>query len=179
VAPWPQLLPIRQAFLVEFELLELALVRGLRFRADRCPRRATRSLVCVRSRSGGFENRVTIHGEMNMHLESRNLGRRARLVAAALASVFGMLGLAGTTHGAGQYATVEYPPSTAETELQVGVTYTLWISEGVKTLRGVIVHQHGAGTTASRKAPPPPTTCTGRRWRRNGTAPCSAPVTTC
>ena len=59
--------------------------------------------------------------------------------------------LAGTTHGAGQYATVEYPASTAENELQVGVTYTLWIPEGVKTLRGVIVHQHGAGTTASRE----------------------------
>ena len=86
-----------------------------------------------------------------MHLESRKLGGRARLVAAVLASVLGVLGLAGTTHGAGQYATVEYPASTAENELQVGVTYTLWIPEGVKTLRGVIVHQHGAGTTASKE----------------------------
>ena len=67
------------------------------------------------------------------------------------ASVLGVLGLAGTTHGAGQYATVEYPASTAENELQVGVTYTLWIPDGVKTLRGVIVHQHGAGTTASKE----------------------------
>ncbi len=55
----------------------------------------------------------------------------------------GVLALAGTTHGAGPYATVDYPPSTDENELQVGVTYTLWIPEGVKTLRGVIVHQHG------------------------------------
>jgi len=34
-------------------------------------------------------------------------------------------------------------------ELQIAVTYELWIPDGVKTLRGVIVHQHGAGTTAS------------------------------
>src|SRR6202049_801864 len=68
-----------------------------------------------------------------------------------VASVLGVLGLAGATHGAGQYATVEYPPSTVENELQVGVTYTLWIPDGVKTLRGVIVHQNGAGTTASKE----------------------------
>jgi hypothetical protein len=30
-------------------------------------------------------------------------------------------------------------------ELQVGVTYTLWIPDGVTKLRGIIVHQHGAG----------------------------------
>jgi hypothetical protein len=86
-----------------------------------------------------------------MHLESRKLGGQALLVAAVLASVLGVLALAGTTHAAGQYATVEYPPSKAENELQVGVTYTLWIPDGVKTLRGVIVHQHGAGTTASKE----------------------------
>src|SRR5438105_5950458 len=39
--------------------------------------------------------------------------------------------------------------STASNELQVAVTYTIWIPDGVKTLRGIIVHQHGAGTTAS------------------------------
>ena len=39
--------------------------------------------------------------------------------------------------------------STASNELQVAVTYTLWIPEDVKILRGIIVHQHGAGTTAS------------------------------
>ena len=58
---------------------------------------------------------------------------------------------AGMARGAGQYFRVEYPPSTVADELQVGVTYTLWIPDGVKTLRGVIVHQHGAGTTASRE----------------------------
>src|SRR5205085_736908 len=43
---------------------------------------------------------------------------------------------------------VEYPPSTQPGELQFGVTYTVWIPEGVPTLRGVIVHQHGCGTGA-------------------------------
>ena len=51
--------------------------------------------------------------------------------------------------GAGQYLKLDYPASTASNELQVAVTYTLWIPDGVKTLRGIIVHQHGAGTTAS------------------------------
>ena len=51
--------------------------------------------------------------------------------------------------GAGQYVKLDYPASTASNELQIAVTYELWIPDGVKTLRGVIVHQHGAGTTAS------------------------------
>jgi pimeloyl-ACP methyl ester carboxylesterase len=59
------------------------------------------------------------------------------------------LGLTGTLRGAGQYQQVQYPPSTATNELQVGVTYTMWIPDGVKTLRGIIVHQHGAGMNAS------------------------------
>jgi len=51
--------------------------------------------------------------------------------------------------GSGQYVKLDYPASTASNELQVAVTYALWIPDGVKTLRGIIVHQHGAGTTAS------------------------------
>jgi pimeloyl-ACP methyl ester carboxylesterase len=51
--------------------------------------------------------------------------------------------------GTGQYFQVDYPPSTVEGELRIAVTYTGWIPDGVKHLRGVIVHQHGAGTTAS------------------------------
>lgn len=51
--------------------------------------------------------------------------------------------------GTGQYFQVEYPASAMEGELAIAVTYTVWIPEGVKSLRGVIVHQHGAGTTAS------------------------------
>jgi alpha-L-fucosidase 2 len=59
------------------------------------------------------------------------------------------LGWADTLHGAGQYLKVDFPASTNAGELQTAVTYTLWIPDGVKTLRGIIVHQHGAGTTAS------------------------------
>src|SRR5438105_2146771 len=61
----------------------------------------------------------------------------------------GLICFAGAAHGAGQYLKLDYPASTATNELQVAVTYTLWIPDGVKTLRGIIVHQHGAGTTAS------------------------------
>jgi hypothetical protein len=60
-----------------------------------------------------------------------------------------LFGFAVASDGAGQYVKVDYPPSTATNELQIGVTYTLWIPDGVARLRGIIVHQHGAGTTAS------------------------------
>lgn len=55
---------------------------------------------------------------------------------------------AGAVHAAGRYLVVDYPPSTAPGELQLGVTYKLWIPDGVGTLRGVIVHQHGCGAGA-------------------------------
>lgn len=48
-----------------------------------------------------------------------------------------------------KYYTVEYSPSGKSDELQIAVTYTLWVSAGAKTIRGVIVHQHGAGIPAS------------------------------
>jgi hypothetical protein len=48
----------------------------------------------------------------------------------------------------GNYHEVKYAPSATEGELQMGVTYTLWVPEGVKTIRGIIVHQHGCGTGA-------------------------------
>ncbi len=51
----------------------------------------------------------------------------------------------------GQYVKLYYPGISDEGELRFAVTYTLWIPEGVKTLRGVIVHQHGAGMTASKE----------------------------
>jgi poly(3-hydroxybutyrate) depolymerase len=43
------------------------------------------------------------------------------------------------------YYRVRYEPSTAPDGLIFGVSYTVWIPPGVKTLRGVIVHQHGCG----------------------------------
>lgn len=43
------------------------------------------------------------------------------------------------------YFRVRYEASTKPGELVFPVQYTVWIPEGVKTLRGVIVHQHGCG----------------------------------
>jgi len=43
------------------------------------------------------------------------------------------------------YFRVRYEASTHPGELKFPVNYTLWIPPGVKTLRGVIVHQHGCG----------------------------------
>src|SRR3984957_2689269 len=74
--------------------------------------------------------------------------RRIILITVALCLVC-TLTLIGSARGAGQYFKVDYPASTNHDELQTPVTYTLWIPDGVKTIRGVIVHQHGAGTTAS------------------------------
>jgi pimeloyl-ACP methyl ester carboxylesterase len=65
-----------------------------------------------------------------------------------LTLALGILGWA-DARAAGTYVKLDYPASTSPNELQVAVTYTLWIPGGVKTLRGIIVHQHGAGTTAS------------------------------
>lgn len=52
--------------------------------------------------------------------------------------------------GAGNYYKIEYQPSNSADELQLGAVYTIWIPENVKILRGIIVHQHGAGTSAAR-----------------------------
>jgi hypothetical protein len=60
-----------------------------------------------------------------------------------------IFGAAGTTYGGGRYLKVDYPGSTIPGELPTPVTYTLWIPDGAPHLRGIIVHQHGAGTTAS------------------------------
>ncbi|MFT4847633.1 MAG: pimeloyl-ACP methyl ester carboxylesterase [Sediminicola sp.] len=49
----------------------------------------------------------------------------------------------------GKYYTLEYTPSGESEELQIPFTYTLWVPTEAKTIRGVIVHQHGAGILAS------------------------------
>ena len=51
--------------------------------------------------------------------------------------------------GEGRYLQLVYPPSTTKGELQIGVTYTLWIPSNIKTVRAVIVHQHGASIPAA------------------------------
>jgi pimeloyl-ACP methyl ester carboxylesterase len=43
------------------------------------------------------------------------------------------------------YYRVRYEASTTKGELVYPVNYTIWIPKGVKSLRGVIVHQHGCG----------------------------------
>src|SRR4051812_30151996 len=48
------------------------------------------------------------------------------------------------------YYRVRYEPSKKPGELIFGVNYTVWIPREVKTLRGVIVHQHGCGEGSCR-----------------------------
>ena len=43
------------------------------------------------------------------------------------------------------YYRVRYEESTKAGELPYAVNCTIWIPEGVKTIRGIIVHQHGCG----------------------------------
>lgn len=69
------------------------------------------------------------------------------LVLVALASAL-ILALSGPAPAAARYLEVTYPPSKEAGELQLGVTYTLWLPDGVTKFRGIIVHQHGCGTGA-------------------------------
>ena len=66
----------------------------------------------------------------------------------AILSLLAALALSNSAFAAGRYFEVNYPPSTQPGELQFAVTYTLWLPDGAKTLRGIIVHQHGCGTGA-------------------------------
>ena len=50
---------------------------------------------------------------------------------------------------AGQYLQVSYPASSTKGELQIGVTFTLWLPDNLKRVRAVIVHQHGASIPAA------------------------------
>ena len=43
------------------------------------------------------------------------------------------------------YYRVRYEASKAAQALQFPVKYTIWIPEGIKTLKGIVVHQHGCG----------------------------------
>ena len=53
-------------------------------------------------------------------------------------------------HGAGKYLQVDYPASTAANQLQIAVTYTMWIPDDVARFRAVLEasgawSQHRAG----------------------------------
>jgi hypothetical protein len=65
-----------------------------------------------------------------------------------LLAVLSALILTASASAAGRTFEVRYPASKEAGELQMGVTYTLWLPDGVKTIRGVIVHQHGCGVGA-------------------------------
>ena len=71
-----------------------------------------------------------------------------RSISLAYLATVATLTLAGTASAAGDYHEVDYPPSDQTGELQMGVTYTLWVPDGVAKLRGIIVHQHGCGVGA-------------------------------
>ena len=63
-------------------------------------------------------------------------------------SMFCLAAAANVTLAAGRLLEVKYPASDPPGELQMGVTYTIWLPDEVKTIRGIIVHQHGCGTGA-------------------------------
>ena len=52
----------------------------------------------------------------------------------------------------GSKHTVSYPASDKPGELIFPATYNLWLPEGVKHVRGIIVHQHGCGTGSNKGA---------------------------
>lgn len=76
----------------------------------------------------------------------RPMPRPAR--AAVSAALLLALSATATLASAGKFHEVTWPANDNPGKMPLGVTYTLWIPEGVKTLRGVIVHQHGCGTGA-------------------------------
>ena len=63
-------------------------------------------------------------------------------------SLLALLLAAGNLSAAGRYLEIIYPPSADKGELQIGVTYTIWIPDNVPAIRGVMVHQHGCGAPA-------------------------------
>ena len=70
------------------------------------------------------------------------------LLLGLICGVVVLIAAADLADAAGRYLEVSYPPSAQSGELQLGVTYTLWIPDGVVKLRGIIVHQHGCGSGA-------------------------------
>ena len=71
------------------------------------------------------------------------------VLAACLLTVF-----VAEAQASGRYFEVTCPPSTRTNELSLGVTYRMWLPDGVKTVRGVIVHQHGCGVGSRKGAEP-------------------------
>jgi hypothetical protein len=70
--------------------------------------------------------------------------------------------LVASANAAGTYHKHSVEPSDDDGELQIGVTFTVWIPDGAETLRGVIVHQHGCGEGACRSGE---TAATDLHWQ--------------
>ncbi|MBI3882191.1 MAG: hypothetical protein HY301_19285 [Verrucomicrobia bacterium] len=79
---------------------------------------------------------------------------RSRLRLVFLLTTICFFGGAIPIFAVGNYFEVAYPGSKNTNELIYDVTYRLWIPDGVKTLRGVIVHQHGCGVGSWKGAVP-------------------------
>jgi len=69
-------------------------------------------------------------------------------------AVLSALGFSSASFAAGGYFEVAYSGSKLTNELPYDVAYRLWIPDGVKTLRGVVVHQHGCGVGSWKGAVP-------------------------
>lgn len=92
-----------------------------------------------------FASSSLLSGTVQAHDDSR----RTAPGGATSAPVPDAWGPFTSSSNAGRYLQLEYPPSTMAGELQLGVTYTLWIPDGIQTVRAVIVHQHGASIPAA------------------------------
>lgn len=84
--------------------------------------------------------------ETGLNALARNISAKAGMFIVG-ALIFG----GGPARADGRYYTVDYPASTGTNGIRVASTFTIWIPDGVSRLRGVIVHQHGAGITASKE----------------------------
>ncbi|MCY2935325.1 MAG: hypothetical protein NT172_14290 [Planctomycetota bacterium] len=71
-----------------------------------------------------------------------------RFVPLAILSGLFLITVPQFTTAQGVIHQVRYGPSDKPGELIFGVTYRVWIPEGVKKLKGVIIHQHGCGKGA-------------------------------
>src|SRR5258708_1519498 len=101
-----------------------------------------------RASQRGIENQPRERNDSNTTMKIQIRGARLGVLVVVRVPVFGC---AEPMRGAGKSLTVVYPAPTATNELQTAVTYTLWLPAGAALLRGIIVHQHGAGTTASKE----------------------------
>jgi pimeloyl-ACP methyl ester carboxylesterase len=80
-----------------------------------------------------------------VYISQMSIAMRIILIALTLAFSFRAAADGFARATASPYYQVHCEGSTNEGELTISANYTLWVPPGVKTLRGVIVHQHGCG----------------------------------